>query len=225
MNVALTRARRHLFVVGDSQTASHSPFLKSMCTYLHEHGDLRTPQTTHTHNTDTALTLDTASTEAFAMPEDFIRKKDVKTEVKKDSVKKENSREVLDSHSSSSVSGMTVDSSSCKKDISNAPSNSTESSTSTSRDLTREEIFVQIETFSKGCDTELVFPCTLSARERAFVHEVSEELGLNHVSSGDGSKRQIVVSRMKQEAGQCVSNNVASENFKATTCPFGLQSR
>ncbi|KXS22325.1 P-loop containing nucleoside triphosphate hydrolase protein [Gonapodya prolifera JEL478] len=43
MNVALTRARRHLCVIGDSETLGRDPFLKAMCEYLGERGDLRGP--------------------------------------------------------------------------------------------------------------------------------------------------------------------------------------
>ncbi|KAJ3337221.1 hypothetical protein HDU93_001411, partial [Gonapodya sp. JEL0774] len=44
MNVALTRARRHLCVVGDSETLGKDAFLNRMCEYLTEHGDIRGPQ-------------------------------------------------------------------------------------------------------------------------------------------------------------------------------------
>ncbi|KNE59561.1 hypothetical protein AMAG_03824 [Allomyces macrogynus ATCC 38327] len=43
LNVAMTRARRHLCVVCDSETVSVSPFCKGLVEYLSEHGELRYP--------------------------------------------------------------------------------------------------------------------------------------------------------------------------------------
>ncbi len=40
-NVAVTRARRHLALVGDSDTLSHEPFLKGLLDYCHHHGEVR----------------------------------------------------------------------------------------------------------------------------------------------------------------------------------------
>ena len=41
INVAITRARRHLCIIGDSGTISHHPFLESLVEYLSEHADVR----------------------------------------------------------------------------------------------------------------------------------------------------------------------------------------
>ena len=40
MNVAVTRARRHLTLVGDSSTVSHDPFLSSLVEYISAHGEI-----------------------------------------------------------------------------------------------------------------------------------------------------------------------------------------
>ena len=37
-NVAVTRARRHLSIIGDSVTISHDPFIKGLIEYCSEHG-------------------------------------------------------------------------------------------------------------------------------------------------------------------------------------------
>ncbi|XP_006820047.1 DNA-binding protein SMUBP-2-like, partial [Saccoglossus kowalevskii] len=42
INVAITRARRHLAVICDSETVSHHEFLKSLVDYMMENGDVRT---------------------------------------------------------------------------------------------------------------------------------------------------------------------------------------
>ncbi len=43
-NVAVTRARRHLAVVGDSETVSHEPFLRGMIEYCHQEGEVWSAQ-------------------------------------------------------------------------------------------------------------------------------------------------------------------------------------
>ena len=40
MNVAVTRARRHLTIVGDSSTVSHDLFLRSLVEYISAHGEV-----------------------------------------------------------------------------------------------------------------------------------------------------------------------------------------
>jgi len=44
INVAITRARRHLAVVCDSDTVSHHKFLKDMIEYMTEKGEIRSAE-------------------------------------------------------------------------------------------------------------------------------------------------------------------------------------
>ena len=44
INVAITRARRHLAVICDTETVGHNKFLKSLVEYLAEHGDVRSAE-------------------------------------------------------------------------------------------------------------------------------------------------------------------------------------
>ena len=41
INVAVTRARRHLCVIGDAETISTDPFMKGFIEYLQAHADIR----------------------------------------------------------------------------------------------------------------------------------------------------------------------------------------
>ena len=43
-NVAVTRARRHLCLVGDSDTVSHEPFMKGMIEHCHSAGEVWSAQ-------------------------------------------------------------------------------------------------------------------------------------------------------------------------------------
>ena len=45
-NVAITRARRHLALIGDSSTLSHEPFLKGMFDYCMKTGRCGVPSNT-----------------------------------------------------------------------------------------------------------------------------------------------------------------------------------
>ena len=40
----MTRARRHLAVIGDSETVSHDEFLKSLIDYMNKEGEVRSAQ-------------------------------------------------------------------------------------------------------------------------------------------------------------------------------------
>jgi ATP-dependent RNA/DNA helicase IGHMBP2 len=42
MNVAVTRAKEHLFVIGDSATIGADPFYNSFLTYIEAYGTYRT---------------------------------------------------------------------------------------------------------------------------------------------------------------------------------------
>lgn len=39
-NVAMTRARRHLVLIGDSTTIAKEPFVEGMISYCHKHGEV-----------------------------------------------------------------------------------------------------------------------------------------------------------------------------------------
>lgn len=203
MNVALTRARRHLFVVGDSQTVSHHPFLNSMCKYLQTEGDLRSPENAASFAFVSDVSASAASTQAFELPESFQNKSSKQTNQKTGDDKKkvkEDSKDdgtVLKDPTTASVSSERF------KDMPGKGKYSKPISASTPpkpKPVPTEVIRNQIDEFSKNSESELVFPCTLSAKERAFVHEVSEQFGLNHISCGEGNKRRIVVSKMDSSA-------------------------
>jgi len=61
------------------------------------------------------------------------------------------------------------------------------------------EIWDQLHAF-KADDTkeELVFPQSLSNKERNLIHQAAEGLGLSHVSKGEGSERHVVVTKKKK---------------------------
>ena len=44
LNVAITRARRHLCIVGDSHTVTRDPFIKGLYTWFEDEGRVRAPE-------------------------------------------------------------------------------------------------------------------------------------------------------------------------------------
>ena len=194
MNVALTRARRHLFVVGDSQTVSHHPFLKSMCKYLQTEGDLRSPETAAT-----AVVVCTTSTETCEIPHSYqksyknARKKDYGTK-NCDLSNSQKCKPSVVAPKQSVANNRTIKENDSNNEM--APMACSSNSKLEKKVVQTNVIFHQIEDFSKSSLSELVFPCSLTAKERAFVHEISDQFRLSHISCGEGGNRRIVVRKM-----------------------------
>uniref|UniRef100_A0A673XBQ3 DNA-binding protein SMUBP-2 n=1 Tax=Salmo trutta TaxID=8032 RepID=A0A673XBQ3_SALTR len=133
INVAVTRARRHLALVCDTQTVQTHGFLKTLIDHMTQHGDVRT---------------------AF----EYLQV---------------------------------------------GPSTHSQARRSTPTEEEQRltqikylEIKGQVEWFLQDPDqTELRFPSSLNSHDRLLVHQVAEELGLNHESQGEGKDRCITVSR------------------------------
>uniref|UniRef100_A0A8C8MMT8 DNA-binding protein SMUBP-2 n=1 Tax=Oncorhynchus tshawytscha TaxID=74940 RepID=A0A8C8MMT8_ONCTS len=143
INVAVTRARRHLALVCDTQTVQTHGFLKTLIDHMTQHGDVRT---------------------AF----EYLQ----------------------------------VDPGTHSQARRSTPTEEEQRLTQ----IKYLEIKNQVEWFLQDPDqTELRFPSTLNSHDRLLVHQVAEELGLNHESQGEGKDRSITVSRPptgSNEAGE-----------------------
>uniref|UniRef100_A0A673XK70 DNA-binding protein SMUBP-2 n=1 Tax=Salmo trutta TaxID=8032 RepID=A0A673XK70_SALTR len=157
INVAVTRARRHLALVCDTQTVQTHGFLKTLIDHMTQHGDVRT---------------------AF--------------EYLQVDIKSNNTKATASSSSSTS-----------NKQKDRGPSTHSQARRSTPTEEEQRltqikylEIKGQVEWFLQDPDqTELRFPSSLNSHDRLLVHQVAEELGLNHESQGEGKDRCITVSR------------------------------
>ncbi|GCB68123.1 hypothetical protein scyTo_0000824 [Scyliorhinus torazame] len=141
INVAVTRARRHLMVVCDVRTVSTHPFLKSLVDYMTEHGEMRT---------------------AFEYCDD-IAANDSRLSIEKEG----GSAGILDQTTKTMV----------VKDNS---------------EKLKEQIMHFIE---DGARTKFEFPASLNSHDRLLVHQIAEELGLQHFSTGESKDRFIVVAK------------------------------
>ena len=175
INVAVTRARRHVALVCDSRTVSNHAFLKTLVDYLAENGEVRT---------------------AFEYLHDIVP---------------ENY-----SHEGAQAGGKPRGSAATgrrapggtgpgRKKPSGTPSGSSAAQPQPSLDGVGREgagstdgadgFRAAIAEFVASEKTQLEFPASLNSQDRLRVHQIAEEFGLRHESSGKGSQRSITVSK------------------------------
>ncbi|CAL8261735.1 unnamed protein product [Merluccius merluccius] len=187
INVAVTRARRHLAVVCDSQTVQNHAFLKSLVSHMTEHGEVRTafeylqdivPQNyTRNHNDN--------KTKAPAGGSSSTKQK----------VKNQAADKATHKAQKQPAGGKV------SEDPANRHTKPTKPRTLTPEEELQAktryaEIREQVENYLRDASQEeLQFPPTLNSHDRLLVHQISEELGLGHESKGEGKDRCITVSR------------------------------
>lgn len=189
--MAVTRARRHLAVVCDTQTVQTHAFLKSLINHMTEYGEVRTafeylqdivPQNYTRDHKDTKAN-DTANS-----------RPSTKYKVKGQPTDKAEPVQKKPTGSKSKEDNTHLD----------KPAKSCTSATSalTEEEQTKNkytEIREKVESFLKDPNqTELQFPSSFNSHDRLLVHQISEELGLGHESRGEGKDRCIYVSRPLQ---------------------------
>ena len=174
INVAVTRARRHITVVCDTQTVKNHAFLKSLVDHMTEFGEVRTafeyiqdivPQNyTRDHKDTNASTSSSASTKP----------------------------RVRDQPTGQTKQGQKKSTNSSKKENTAGSEKHPKSCTSTQTKMeqnknTEAEIREQVEKFLKSPNQrELQFPSSFNSHDRLLVHQFAEELGLVHESKGEG---------------------------------------
>ncbi|XP_017547494.2 DNA-binding protein SMUBP-2 [Pygocentrus nattereri] len=191
LNVAVTRARRQLMVVCDSQTVRNHDFLKSLIDYMSKHGEVRTafeyledlvPENYSRNHKDEPANVK----ESSSKPK--VKKQQSKTEQSKEKNVSKNKGErdcqaaASDTHELSSKTASDF--------------HKTKAADQTESQMIKEEIRQQLLVFlGDENKKELLFPASLSSHERLLVHQLSEELGLSHVSRGVAKQRHITVSK------------------------------
>ncbi|XP_029379610.1 DNA-binding protein SMUBP-2 [Echeneis naucrates] len=203
INVAVTRARRHIAVVCDTQTVQNHAFLKSLIDHMTEFGEVRTafeymqdivPQNyTREHKDTKANTLGSSSTSTKQSV------KEAPNKVKKGQKKS----------TSSSNKENPACSEKCTK-----PSASTLSEEQQNKNRYA-EIRQLVENFLKDLtQSELQFPSSFNSHDRLLVHQIAEQLGLVHESRGEGKDRCITVSRPRESATADELSQAAEEEEK-----------
>uniref|UniRef100_A0A8C4EQ79 Immunoglobulin mu DNA binding protein 2 n=1 Tax=Dicentrarchus labrax TaxID=13489 RepID=A0A8C4EQ79_DICLA len=180
INVAVTRARRHIAVVCDTQTVQNHAFLKSLIDHMTEFGEVRTafeylqdivPQNYTRDHKDTK-TGGSVSTKQKVKDQPPSK---AKPGQKKPTGSSSNENTANGKHAKSFITTLTEEEQNKKRN---------------------NEIREQVEKFLKDLNqSELQFPSSFNSHDRLLVHQVAEELGLVHESKGEGKDRCISVSR------------------------------
>ncbi|XP_026166279.1 DNA-binding protein SMUBP-2 [Mastacembelus armatus] len=187
INVAVTRARRHIAVVCDTQTVRNHAFLKSLTDHMTELGEVRTafeyiqdvvPQNyTRDHKNIKANTSASSCTSTKQKVKDQLPSK------MKQGQKKSSSS---DSCHKESIAGSEKHTKSCISALTKEEQNQNRYT----------EIREQVERFLTDLNqSELPFPSSFNSHDRLLVHQIAEELGLVHESRGEGKDRCITISR------------------------------
>uniref|UniRef100_A0A3B4UIF9 DNA-binding protein SMUBP-2 n=1 Tax=Seriola dumerili TaxID=41447 RepID=A0A3B4UIF9_SERDU len=177
INVAVTRARRHIAVVCDTQTVQNHAFLKSLIDHMTEFGEVRTafeyiqdivPQNyTRDHKDSKANTSAAISSSAST----------------KQSVKDQARSKVKQGQKKSSGSSSKENTAGSEKYKKSSASTLTEEQQNKNRCT---EIREQVENFLKDLNqSEIQFPSSFNSHDRLLVHQIAEELGLVHESKGE----------------------------------------
>ncbi|XP_053400098.1 DNA-binding protein SMUBP-2-like [Mercenaria mercenaria] len=181
INVAVTRARRHLTVIGDSETVCKDDFLKSLIDYLNLEADVQTAQqylddgvlqqcdiNRPEHLDDLMVLSKKQGSDKGARPKSYKQNMTAKHGERRQKESQQQERNTQGS----------------KRDP-------------VSEDDSRLiELQGQIEQFLSNNEADILeFPSTLSGRDRFLVHEVAEKQGLAHTSKGTGDDRFIVVTK------------------------------
>ena len=192
INVAVTRARRHLAVICDSQTVQSHAFLKSLVGHMTEHGEVRTAfeylqdivplNYTRSHNNDIKTRASAASSAKQKVKQQPADKATQKTQKKPAGAKV--AEDPVNQHTRATKPRILTPEEELKAQTRYA------------------EIRQQVETYLRDPSREeLQFPPSLNSHDRMLVHQISEELGLGHESRGEGRDRCITVSRPPPGSG------------------------
>ncbi|XP_068116839.1 DNA-binding protein SMUBP-2 [Hyperolius riggenbachi] len=194
INVAITRARRHVAVICDSHTVGNKKFIKDLVAYFNDHGEVRT---------------------AFEYLDDIVPEKysrdNERSSTAETSVKNETKKEKKITNSNLGYQKPnTIAGNRSEKKRSNQAGVKTLGQADNSGDpmdsLAKAKLQKEIDDFlADRHKTQLMFPSTLTSHHRYLVHLIAEDCGLQHVSTGEGSDRCIMLSKAKDISADLVS--------------------
>eukprot|EP00474_Spongospora_subterranea_P009554 CRZ10012.1 hypothetical protein [Spongospora subterranea] len=181
INVACTRARRHLAVICDSSTLSHDPFFNRLLSYLEDNGDY---QSAHLYEDDAQIWEDQIDDDCADVPKNDAAATDAISE---------QSPVARPSKPRKSAKGRR-----CKSEHVTTPNvpiakSFVEESVAIARDDQNDvdALIARVQSLLPG--EEVVFPCHLTSFMRMVVHDVAERCRMDHGSSGEGAQRFVWV--------------------------------
>lgn len=173
INVAITRARRHVAVICDSRTVGNHSFLKRLVDYLSKHGEVRTAF----EYIDDIVPENYSYKTSQGIHEQERRPKEADGVNPRGKPAKQTKKKMVECSVQSAVKVAAKQ-------------------TEMTENLTKHQ--AMILEFLESHETQLDFPSSLNAHDRLLVHQLAEEHGLQHVSTGKGKERYISVH--KQDA-------------------------
>ncbi|XP_077372251.1 DNA-binding protein SMUBP-2 [Festucalex cinctus] len=192
INVAVTRARRHVAIVCDTQTVQNHAFLKTLIHHITECGEVRT---------------------AFEYLQDIVPQNHVRDhkDTKPDSLKTQKAEGKKAKADQKKPSASSTNANKRDQPIKSRVSALAEEEQKKNR---QSEIREMVENFLKNLSqSQLDFPSSFNSHDRLLVHQIAEELGLVHQSKGDGKDRCITISR------PAAREEEESEESEATAAP------
>ena len=178
INVAVTRAKRHLAVVCDSETVSNDSTIKTLIDHLQENGDIVCAQ---------EFEPEIQNLDEVNRPSNLrFKAKDTKNKSQiKNKTKEIKSKQIA---------------------VKTNEKESTDSSVLIKEKEFEERLKNFLE--SENERNVLEFPTNLSSFERLLVHKIAETLDLIHESVGEGEERHIVVKKKSKQRSQQKSSDL-----------------
>ncbi|XP_069480230.1 DNA-binding protein SMUBP-2 [Ambystoma mexicanum] len=190
INVAVTRARRHLALICDSRTVSSHKFLKTLVNYMTENGEVRTA----------FEYLDDIVPENYSLSQNTCGQAESPTTTSDSAKPKSNGQhsgcqKPKEFQKANKAFTTLIPEHSGKI----ASMNTTESKKA--ENLMKENVDKlksMVTEFLKDTNKlKFDFPATLNSHDRLLVHQIAESYGLQHASLGEGKERYITISKTK----------------------------
>ncbi|NXJ67982.1 SMBP2 protein, partial [Rostratula benghalensis] len=185
MNVAVTRARRHVAIICDSHTVGSQAFLRRLLDHFSQHGEVRTA----------FEYLDSMVPHSYAQGARGERQQGAKLppapgpKPQPPAGRKPRGAAAKPQHQEPKAAHF-------------CPNTSQPGRETPGRKEGADRFRAVLVAFLQSGETRLDFPPTLSSHDRLLVHQVSEEYGLQHLSSGEGRHRYLSPSLPKKEPPQ-----------------------
>uniref|UniRef100_A0A8C3YDP1 DNA-binding protein SMUBP-2 n=1 Tax=Catagonus wagneri TaxID=51154 RepID=A0A8C3YDP1_9CETA len=207
VNVAVTRARRHVAVVCDSRTVSNHAFLKGLVAYLTEHGQVRTafeylddlvPEN-YSHEGAQGPSRAGAKARGSAAPASRAPGSRQPAGARPGCRKPGGTPSDSDAPSQPGVDGGRPEGAGSQDGA--------------------DRFWATIAEFVSSEKTQLEFPASLNSHDRLRVHQIAEGFGLRHSSAGEGRGRFITVSKRVPPAAPAAPPPPSEAGGKAPPCP------
>ncbi|KAA8495247.1 DNA-binding protein SMUBP-2 [Porphyridium purpureum] len=210
MNVAVTRAKRHLVVVGDSDTIGND--LPDFIEFLESHSDYRTA----------ALTLDDQSVAAMSMAATkHVKTGNVSHDKQPHGAKSQKSSK-LSKSSRAKQSPSACEKDALKPNAERAAEHTADHPDDAALRSFEDEWTQKIGAYASDAKASrpIELACSLNARQRLIIHRVAEGFSnLTHESVGEGPERRLIVGKKKQDCSSETAPQHASPLSTPVSAP------